>query len=151
MKLQCYNTQLKLNALFSSVKQSTQVKGRQLTLEQRYAAASRHSEKGYKDHKDGLPETMEMAIGMKVMVTRNVETNLDIIDGARASANSHITIFVLFMHYLCTIVLIVKKSQNSQFSRFIYYPYYSLYYFSTIYTIFPTISNYFYYLTCCHA
>ena len=62
------------------------IKGQPLTLEQRYAAASRHAVKGFgKEDKDGLLESVDMAIGMKVMVTRNVETDLDITNGARGT------------------------------------------------------------------
>ena len=62
------------------------IKGQPLTLEQRYAAASRHAAKGFgKEDKDGLLESVHMAIGMKVMVTRNVETDLDITNGTRGT------------------------------------------------------------------
>ena len=41
-----------------------------------------------------LPTTLQIAIGMKVMVTENLETNLDIANGARG----HITAIVLHQH-----------------------------------------------------
>ena len=61
------------------------IKGQPLTLEQRYAVASRQAEKGFRDDEDGVPESMDMVIGMKVMVTQNVETDSDITNGARGT------------------------------------------------------------------
>ena len=58
------------------------IKGTPLTLEERYALAS--PPKGGRRRRDkGLPESVHLAIGMKVMVTNNLQTDLDITNGAR--------------------------------------------------------------------
>ena len=57
------------------------IKGSPLTLEERYALASRP--KNSKKRDNGLPEFIHLAIGMKVMVTNNLQTDLDITNGAR--------------------------------------------------------------------
>jgi hypothetical protein len=60
------------------------IKGEPLTLAERYALAMRGSGSG-KDRKrrgQELPDKIEISIGMKVMVTQNVETDLDITNGA---------------------------------------------------------------------
>ena len=59
------------------------IKNQPLSLRERYALAERSTSHGQK-HKD-LPETIELAIGMKVMVTSNIATDLDITNGARGS------------------------------------------------------------------
>jgi hypothetical protein len=60
------------------------IKGEPLTLAERYAVATRGtvSKSGKKRRKD-LPAMVEVSVGMKVMVTQNVETDLDITTGAR--------------------------------------------------------------------
>jgi hypothetical protein len=58
------------------------IKNRALSLRERYALAQRSSGDGRRKRKD-LPETIELAVGMKVMVTSNVATDLDITNGAR--------------------------------------------------------------------
>ena len=58
------------------------IKGVPLTLEERYALASRHKNTRKRRNKD-LPESIYLAIGMKVMVTNNLQTDLDITNGAR--------------------------------------------------------------------
>ena len=58
------------------------IKGKPLSLAQRYALASRHKTDGKRRRKD-LPESIHLAIGMKVMVTNNLQTDLDITNGAR--------------------------------------------------------------------
>jgi len=58
------------------------IKGAPLTLEERYALASRHKNTRKRRGKD-LPESILLAIGMKVMVTNNLQTDLDITNGAR--------------------------------------------------------------------
>ena len=58
------------------------IKGSLLTLEERYALASRHKNTKRRRNKD-LPESILLAIGMKVMVTNNLQTDLDITNGAR--------------------------------------------------------------------
>ena len=60
--------------------------GRPLTLAEKYRLESRHLQKnGRKNTRRArdLPRKIEMAIGMKVMVTDNIETDLDMTNGAR--------------------------------------------------------------------
>jgi len=70
-----------------SCKAEDTIKGERLTLRERYALAARGSnsrEKGKQQrlNKD-LPDLIEITMGMKVMVTQNVETDLDITNGAQ--------------------------------------------------------------------
>ena len=65
--------------LYVVVAQDT-IRGRPLTLAERYALAVRNKNSG--GQKD-LPEKLEVAIGMKIMVTTNVETDLDITNRAQ--------------------------------------------------------------------
>jgi hypothetical protein len=58
------------------------ITNRPLVLRERYALAQRSTGDGRRKRKD-LPETIELAIGMKVMVTSNIATDLDITNGAR--------------------------------------------------------------------
>ena len=58
------------------------IKGSSLTLEERYALAS-PPKKGRRRHDKGLPESIHLSIGMKVMVTNNLQTDLDITNGAQ--------------------------------------------------------------------
>ena len=58
------------------------IRNRPLSLLERYALAQRGAGDGRQKRKD-LPETIELAIGMKVMVTNNVATDFDITNGAR--------------------------------------------------------------------
>ena len=60
------------------------IKTRPLSLLERYALAQRSTGDGRRKRKD-LPETIELAIGMKVMVTSNIATDLDITNGARGT------------------------------------------------------------------
>ena len=57
------------------------IKGSPLTLEERYALAN--LPKNGRKRDKGLPEFIHLAIGMKVMVTNNLQTDLDITNGAR--------------------------------------------------------------------
>ncbi|KAF8137247.1 hypothetical protein EV363DRAFT_1132885, partial [Boletus edulis] len=58
--------------------------GRRVTLAERFAIASKSSNRGGKqDEHGGLPNEVMLAEGMKVMVTYNIETDLDIANGAR--------------------------------------------------------------------
>lgn len=62
------------------------IKGRALTLVERYAVATRATKGGSRSEKrQELPDKIEVAIGMKVMVTFNVQTDLDITNGARGT------------------------------------------------------------------
>jgi len=54
-----------------------------LTLEEQYALASLPKMKGRRRRDKGLPELIHIAIGMNVMVTNNLQTDLDITNGAR--------------------------------------------------------------------
>ncbi|OSC97674.1 hypothetical protein PYCCODRAFT_1330794, partial [Trametes coccinea BRFM310] len=58
------------------------VNRRPLTLKERYALACRNKTQQRRRGKD-LPEEVEIAEGMQVMVTTNIETDLDIANGAR--------------------------------------------------------------------
>ena len=58
------------------------IKGRPLFIRERFALAERSSTESRRRRKD-LPETLELAVGMKVMVTSNVETDLDVANGSR--------------------------------------------------------------------
>lgn len=59
------------------------IQGRPLTLSERFAVASKNMARSKINERAGLPNTVELCIGMKVMVTFNVETDLDIANGAR--------------------------------------------------------------------
>ncbi len=63
------------------------IKKKPLTMRERFCVAGRHiSEDGTKKRqRDGLPDVVELAVGMKVMVTFNVQTDLDITNGARGA------------------------------------------------------------------
>jgi len=58
------------------------IANRPLSLRERYALVQRSARDGRRKRKD-LPDTIELAIGMKVMVTSNIATDLDITNGAR--------------------------------------------------------------------
>ncbi len=55
-----------------------------MMLKERYVLAMRKPAKGKQKRKD-LPETVEVAIGAKVLVTQNIETDLDIANGTRGT------------------------------------------------------------------
>lgn len=59
------------------------IQGKPLDLRQRYAVVSRNATKGPKYRNNDLPSTVELTLGMKVIMTRNVEIDLDITNGAR--------------------------------------------------------------------
>ena len=66
------------------------INGRKLTLPEHYGVATHKAvinmESGSKKQrhwKNDLPDTIQIAIGMKVMVTENIETDLDIMNRAR--------------------------------------------------------------------
>ncbi|TFK80876.1 hypothetical protein K466DRAFT_459022, partial [Polyporus arcularius HHB13444] len=58
------------------------IQGRPLTLRERRALLERSATERRRRKKD-LPESIEIAVGMKVMVTSNIETDLDVANGAR--------------------------------------------------------------------
>ena len=61
------------------------IRNRSLTLEERFGVASRSTDKSGRRRagKNELPNEVELAVGMKVMVTTKVETDLDLTNGAR--------------------------------------------------------------------
>ena len=66
------------------------IKGEPLTLRERYALVARgkNGREGWRKQRrlnQDLPESIDVAVGMKVMVTQNVETDLDITNGARGT------------------------------------------------------------------
>ena len=60
------------------------IRSRPLSLRERYALTERSTRDRRRKRKD-LPETIELAVGMKVMVTSNIATDLDITNGARGT------------------------------------------------------------------
>ena len=57
---------------------------RPVTLSEKFAIVSKRTGRGSKnDEQGGLPDEVMLGIGMKVMVTFNVETDLDVANGAR--------------------------------------------------------------------
>jgi hypothetical protein len=58
------------------------INGHPLTIREKYALASRSKTENRRKRKD-LPDAVEFAIGMKVMVTDNIDTDLDIANGSR--------------------------------------------------------------------
>ncbi|KAF9009095.1 hypothetical protein BDQ17DRAFT_1236780, partial [Cyathus striatus] len=61
------------------------IDGEKLSIKAEYAVVMHDYEKG-KGRRNSLPVSVQLAIGMKVMVIQNVETNLDITNGARGEA-----------------------------------------------------------------
>ena len=61
------------------------IRGQPLTLQEKFAAYARQKNLDSNQQKQELPLTVQMAIGMKVMVTQNVVTDLDITNGARGT------------------------------------------------------------------
>ena len=60
------------------------VQGRVVTLAEKFSIAKKTNRaKSRSDERGGLPNVVELAIGMKVMVTFNIETDLDVANGAR--------------------------------------------------------------------
>lgn len=60
------------------------IDGHEITLSEKFAIASKNSRgRGRQDERAGLPNLVELAIGMQVMVTYNVETELDVANGSR--------------------------------------------------------------------
>ena len=60
------------------------IQNQPLSILERYAAALR-GKGGKQQKRNELPETIQLALGMKVMVTQNVEMDLDITNGARGT------------------------------------------------------------------
>ena len=61
------------------------IRDRLLKIAERYAVALRGQGQKKRQRRNELPEKIQLAIGMKVMVTQNVETDLDITNGARGT------------------------------------------------------------------
>ena len=74
------------------------IQDRPLTISEWYAVALRGQEqKRQQQYQNKLLETINLAIGMKVMVTQNVETDLDITNGATALL---LTLFLIRTNHL---------------------------------------------------
>lgn len=68
------------------------IHGRPLTLSERFSVATKpRSQRGRCDERAGLAKEILVAIGMEVMVTFNIDTDLDIANGSRG----HITDIIL--------------------------------------------------------
>ena len=59
------------------------INGQSLSMSERFTVASKKPLGTKQDERAGLPNSIELSIGMKIMVTFNVETDLDIANGAR--------------------------------------------------------------------
>ena len=59
------------------------INGQSLSMSERFTVASKRPVGTKQDERAGLPNSVELSIGMKIMVTFNVETDLDIANGAR--------------------------------------------------------------------
>ncbi len=64
------------------VRAQDRIKGKTLTMQERVALVGRGKTANRRGKKD-LPEVLELAVGMKVMVTTNIQTDLDLANGAR--------------------------------------------------------------------
>jgi hypothetical protein len=56
------------------------------------ASELRGGKRNQRRRANDLPDTMQMAVSMKVMVTSNIETNLDVVNGAQCE------IIVIILH-----------------------------------------------------
>ena len=61
------------------------IKGEPLTVAEKYALYQRQKNLDSRQRKQDLPQTLQMAIGMRVMVTQNVVTDLDTTNSARGT------------------------------------------------------------------
>jgi len=86
-----------------------------LTLKEKYSLASYYGNPSSQKGKTKLPEKLHIAIGMKVMVTLNVETDLDITNGARGEVMEivldsreppHEKKEIIELHYLPAYILV---------------------------------------------
>ena len=62
------------------------INGHQLTLAEQYGVVNRSVHKGGRQRSrrnNDLPDAVKLAVGMKVMVTANLKTDLDVTNGAR--------------------------------------------------------------------
>ncbi|KAG1816115.1 uncharacterized protein BJ212DRAFT_1504790 [Suillus subaureus] len=60
------------------------IQGHELTLTERFTVTTKPNGRNAKqDERAALPNIIELAVGMKVMVTFNVNTDIDIANGAR--------------------------------------------------------------------
>ncbi|KAF8424993.1 hypothetical protein L210DRAFT_802594, partial [Boletus edulis BED1] len=72
------------NATLFICKANDNVNGLPLTLSEKFAVVSKQSKgQGRQDERGCLPNIVELAIGMQVMVMLNVETGLDVANGSR--------------------------------------------------------------------
>ncbi|OBZ68217.1 ATP-dependent DNA helicase PIF6 [Grifola frondosa] len=63
----------------------TGAQNRPLTVQERFAMAKKRATHRSRKDCGGLPNMVELAIGMKVMVTMNVKTDLDVANGSRGT------------------------------------------------------------------
>ena len=75
----------KAHRMILECKADESIKGESLTVAEKYAVYQRQINLDSTQRKQELPQTLQMAIGMKVMVTQNVVTDLDITNGARGT------------------------------------------------------------------
>ena len=78
----CYDTKQRLFICPAE----DRINGRQLMLAERYGVVNRSVHKGGRQRSrrsSDLPDAVELAVGMRVMVTANIETDLDVTNGAR--------------------------------------------------------------------
>ena len=75
----------KAHRMILECKAEETIKGERLTVAEKYAAYQRQINLDSRQRKQDLSQTLQMAIGMKVMVTQNVVTDLDITNGARGT------------------------------------------------------------------
>ncbi|KAI6130701.1 hypothetical protein EDD16DRAFT_1429020, partial [Pisolithus croceorrhizus] len=97
------------------------IKGQPPTLAQRCAIATRRSKGDSQGHRrqSDLPDMVELDIGCSVMVTQNVETDLDITNGARGTVIDiilhadepplTITNGIVFLHHLPAFLLVILQ------------------------------------------
>ncbi|KZV78438.1 hypothetical protein EXIGLDRAFT_578011, partial [Exidia glandulosa HHB12029] len=57
--------------------------GRALTLRERFMLAEQNARKHYRSVQKTLEDVIELAVGMKVMITLNMQTDIDLANGAR--------------------------------------------------------------------
>ena len=88
------------------------IHGRQLTLEERFSVAAKPKTGRRKNRRErvGLADEVEIAIGMEVMVTFNVSTDLDVANGVRG--------------HIVDIILDARESNNASMTqvKFLEYP-----------------------------
>lgn len=59
------------------------IDGEKLTLRQEFGLVAENTKKGSRGSQKNLDETLELAVGMKIMMTFNVQTEIELANGAR--------------------------------------------------------------------